>query len=215
MANKNSNFARRLQSARFAESEPDAFRQIVARLPKDWVDTRGFEFAAGTALRISLTSPTLAPVAQLFKIVNLDPEIPWHWPLLLRLVAWAISEKGRGPGAKKTWTPKKLRELRADLKSLKSTKSHSQAAQHLRKKFPDKYGKLKTDYLRKRIKLALLVEETATSLLPTVHAASDQTIADTINFIVAAVETEIDNEKALNAFMKRDPDRLHVSPPGS
>jgi hypothetical protein len=215
MAKKASNVVKHLQSARFAESEPDLFRQIVARLPKDWASTRGFEFAAGMALRVDLASSTLAPVAQLFKIVNLDPEIPWHWPVLLRLIAWAIQEDSRGPGAGKKWTPRKWQTLREDLKSLKSTKNRSLAAKHLRKRFPDKYAKWQTGYLRKLVKHALVAEESATSLLPTMPKASGETIGDTINLIVAAIETEIDEERALNALAKRDPNRLHVNPPSA
>jgi hypothetical protein len=209
MTNKTSNLVRRLQSARFAESEPDLFRQIVARLPEDWTGTRGFELAAGMALRVDLASPILAPVAQLFKIVNLDPKIPWHWPVLLRLIAWAIKEEGRGPGADKKWTPKKWQEIREDLKSLKSTENHSPAAKHLRNEFPDKYGKLKADYLRKLIKRAFLAEETASSLLSATREASGETISDRINLVVAAIESEIDDEKSLNALTK------YVNPPGA
>jgi hypothetical protein len=204
MTKKTSNLVKRLQSARFADSEPDMFRQIVARLPKDWTGTRGFEFAAGTALRVDLTSPIFAPVAQLFKTVNLDPKIPWHWPVLLRLISWAIQEESRGPGADKKWTPKKWQEMKEDLKSLKSTENKSLAAKHLKKKFPDKYGKLEAGYLRKLVKRALLAEETATSLL-SMRKASAETIADTINLIVAAIESEIDDEKSLNALIKKFP----------
>src|ERR1044072_9623003 len=111
MANKTSNLVKRLQSARFDQPSSDVFRQIVAQLPNDWIGSRGFEFVAGMGLRVPLASSTFAPVAQLFKIVNLDPEIPWHWPLLLRLIAWAIEEESRGPGAGKKWSFKKKQEL--------------------------------------------------------------------------------------------------------
>ena len=202
MARKMSNFEKRIRSARLFEAESDPFRQIVARLPQDWINTRGFEFAAGMALRIKSGSQAGAPVVQLFRMANLDHKIPWHWPLLLGLIALTISEETRGPGATKKWTPKKMYELKADLNSLKSTKNHSLAAKHLRKKFPDKYGKLEHDYFRKIVSRALLLKETSSSLLPAMRAASGQTVADAIIDIVAGIEIEIDNEKALDALVK-------------
>ena len=103
MAGKTSRFEKLLQSA-YLDDQSDPFRQIAARLPKGWINTRGFELAAGMALRVKFGSPTFAPVARLFKIANLDHEIPWHWPILLGLIAWCSSEEARGPGAKLKWT---------------------------------------------------------------------------------------------------------------
>jgi hypothetical protein len=203
MAQKLSRFEKRLKSARLDDGQVDPFRQIVARLPKDWIDTGGFDLVAGTALRIKSEVPEFQSIIRLFKIVNLDHENPWHWPILLALIAWCISEENRGPGATKKWTSKKMRELRIDLASLKSTKNHSLAAKHLKRKFPEKYGKLKPGYLRKIVARALL-EEASSSLLAARHPARNQkmTIADAVNAHVTAIEGAIEDEKALLALLK-------------
>src|SRR4029079_12730262 len=154
MTEKLSDFEIRLRSARFPDEILDPFKQIVARLPEDWINTRGFEFAAGTALRLKANSPTYAPVGKLFKAANLDHQIPWHWPLLLVLIAWVASER-RGPGRTKTWTPAKIKELKRDIAALTAKRNHSLVAKTLRKKFPDKYGKFKPDYLRKVVHRAM------------------------------------------------------------
>jgi hypothetical protein len=201
MANKMSEFEKRLGSARLPVVPPDLFRQIVARLPKNWIETSAFESAAGTALRAISGSPVFAPVVRLFKIANLDHEIPWHWPILLGLIVWATSEGSRGPGATKKWTSKKMNELRNDLASLKSTKDKSLMAKHLQKKFPDKYGKLKHDYFRKIVARALL-EEASSSLLVAMRPASNPKMntADAINGFVTDIKKEIETEKALLAW---------------
>ncbi len=205
MAGDMSKFTTRLRSARITGAESDPFKQIVARLPKDWIGTKGFEVAAGSALRINSESPSFGPVVQLFKAANLEHQIPWHWPLLLRLIVWAISEESRGPGAKKKWTPKKMQVLKDDLGSLKSTENHSLAAKHLQKKFHDKYGALNPGYFRKIIKQALLLDEATGSLLSARRSASGQSTANAINDIVASIEIEIDNEKALDALIRSAP----------
>jgi len=206
MADKMNKFEKRLRSARLGEEQLDPFRQIVARLPKDWIHTKGFDLAAGMALRVKSGPPVFAPVARLFKIANLDYEIPWHWPILLALIAWCSSEESRGRGAKTKWTSKKMNELRSDLATLKSTKNKSLMAKNLRKKFPDKYGKLEEDYLRKVISRALLAEASASlGTTPRSVADKEKTTADTINDIVTVIKTEIEDEEALLKFEKDRP----------
>jgi hypothetical protein len=206
MADKPSKFERLLGSAKLSEGQLDPFRQIVAQLPNNWTDTRGFDLAAGMALRVKSGSPAFAPIARLFKVANLDHEIPWHWPILLVLIAWCSSEESRGPGAKTKWTSKKLNELRSDLATLKSTKNKSLMAKHLRKKFPNKYGRLKDSYLRKVVRRALLAK-TLASLLATPHTAPNQKIvtADVTNDIVTAIKNEIESENAVLKFVKDRP----------
>lgn len=172
MADKPSKFEKRLRLAKLSEKQLEPFKQIITQLPENWTDTRGFDLAAGMALRVQAESPAFAPVARLFKVANLDHEIPWHWPLLLVLVAWCSSEESKGPGAKKKWTPKQLHELRIDLAVLRPTKNKSLLAKNLRKKFPDKYNKLTDDYLRKVVSRALL-ESVPESLLATARSETD------------------------------------------
>ena len=97
-----------------------------------------------------------------------------------------------------------MHELREDLKSLKSTKNYSLAAKHLQKRYPDKYGKLKHDYLRKIVNRALLLDETSNSIPSAIRSASGEATADSINDLVAAIESEIENGKALEALVKRN-----------
>lgn len=200
MADKLSKIEKRLRSARFADHQIDPFSQVVARLPEDWIDTSGFDLAAGLALRVQVPSPEFAPLVRLFKIADLSHEIPWHWPLLLGLIAWCISQENKGPGAPPKWTNKKMNELRADLATLKSSGNDSRAAEHLIKRFPAKYRRLNVRYFRKVIARSRkeAIPETVLSAQTKQENVSRRQVVDEL---VALIKQEIANESALMKFV--------------
>ena len=186
---------KRLQQFRFDKADRDPFSQIVAQLPQDWVCTDVFNIAAGSALKIPVKSPLYAPIVQLFGLVKLDHQNPWHWPLLVAIIAWIIIEKGKGPGAPKKWTREKIAELGEDLKSVKLSNNASHAAKRLQQLFPAKYKQFKLDYLRKIIPHARLLHEIGPEMLAAFAGPHDLSNEQLIQNIASALRAAIENEK--------------------
>ena len=204
MADKLGKFEKKLQADRFTGTQIDPFIQVIARLPNNWVDTGGFDFAAGTALRLQPHSPVFAPIVRLFKLAGLRHEIPWHWPLLLGLIAWSVSQENRRPGARVKWTTKRMDALRADLATLRSPANYRLAAVHLQKKFSDKYGHLDPEYFRKVVARAQK-DGIAPAILGTRAKRQNVDEQQVIDDLVTLIEQKIANEKALMKFIDEHP----------
>jgi hypothetical protein len=95
----------------------EAMSAIMPR-PERTDATRGPDPANERLVR-KIARKLARPLDLAFKNAKLDSGNKKHWPLLTVQLAWAVYGT-RGPGAPKSWTKKRLRGLRADVRNIKT-----------------------------------------------------------------------------------------------